>query len=208
MTSKKLIPNATRLRIVLVTLLCLLVAGTVGGGILGVNYLNSRAAEVQQVVFTASNSDEKLQRIQDLAKILDSNQEAVARAKQVVAESKSYQYQDVIIRDLHAMARRAGVEITNFNFSASGSATAPKSNGTSTPAPAKPTPSTGGLQSTTVDITLKTPVDYRKFLSFIHYLEQNLTKMQISKVGLAKANDPDNPDSVESEVLTIEVYIR
>lgn len=201
MITSKLLSDAIRLRVVLIVVLCLLIAGAIGVGIIGVDYLNKRALEVQQVVYDANNSSEKLQRVQELTAALENNKEAVDRAKQVVAESKSYQYQDVIIRDLQAMAKRADIEITNFNFSASGATAAPTQGAaTTTPRPG------GGLQSTTVNITLKTPVNYRNFLNFIHYIEQNLTKMQISKVGLAGISD--NPNSVESETLTIEVYIR
>ncbi len=202
MTSKKLFaPNAIRLRLVLVSIVCLLAIIAVGTGALGISYLNKRAVEVQHVAYDANKSDDRLQGIQALTKTLESNKEAVERAKQVVAESKSYEYQNVIIRDLQAMAKRANVEITNFNFSGTGTpATAGKSAAPSTPKPG------GGLQSTTVNITLRTPVNYHDMLNFIHYVEQNLTKMQISKVGLAGV--ADNPTAVESETLTIEVYIR
>lgn len=206
MTTKKLFAtDAVRLRIILVIVLCLLIVGAIGISGLSLDYLNKRAVEVQQVVAEANSSNAKLQRVQELTAVLNNNQDAVDRAKQVVAESKSYQYQDVIIEDLQAMAKRAGVTITNFNFSAGktqGAAAAPAGPA----AAAAPAPTGGGLQSTTVNIALKTPVDYRKFLTFIHYIEQNLTKMQISKVGLAGVDGEDN--TVESETLTIEVYIR
>lgn len=202
MTSKKLFTaDAVRLRLVLIVVLCLQIAGAIGIGALGIGTLNKRAGDVQQVVYDASNSDEKLQRVQELMRLLESNKESVERAKQVVAESKSYQYQDVIIRDLQAIAKRANIEITNFNFAAGGAATAAGKTAT----PTTPTPG-GGLQSTTVNITLKTPLNYRNFLNFVHYIEQNLTKMQISKIGLVGVTD--SPNSVESETLTIEVYVR
>lgn len=206
MADKLFTTNAVRLRIVLIALLCLLIAGAVGISALGLGYLNKKAADVQQVVFDATSSDQKLQQIQDLATALDRNQEAVSRAKQVVAESKSYQYQDVIIRDLQAMATRAGISITNFDFS-TGVGGPANSSAATTPAPAAASAGSG-LRSTTVNVTLSTPVNYRNFLTFIHYIEQNLTKMQISKVGLAHDDGDTNKDSVTSETLTIEVYIR
>ena len=205
MTAKNMIDNAVRLRLILIVVLLLLVSLTIALGFFGVQYLKAQATEVQQVVYDATNSDRKLQRIQELASELEANQDAAARAKQVVAESKSYQYQDVIIKDLQAMASREGVSITNFNFTGSGSSTAKGSSATTKP---QATSSAGGLRSTTVDITLKNPVDYRSLLRFIHYIEQNLTKMQIAKVGLAGAADADSPNAVTSETLTIKVYIR
>lgn len=212
MTTKALIDNAVRLRVVLLVMMFLLIGLAIVLGFFGLKYLNAQALEVQQVVYEAANGDQKLQRIQELSATLDNNQDAVERAKQIVAESKSYQYQDVIIRDLQAMASQAGVNITNFDF---GSAAAGTGGTTSTPAPASPAapatpgaPVAAGLRSTTVNITLENPVDYKKLLTFIHYIEQNLTKMQISKVGLASASSTESPDFISSETLSIEVYIR
>lgn len=211
MTAKALISNAVRLRLILLIVLFLLIFLAGLCGFLGLQYLNKQALEVQQVVFEAANSDQKLQRIQELSRSLEKNVDAVDRAKQIVAESKSYQYQDVIIRDLQTMATQAGVTITNFDFGAAstdGSATSTPPAPVATPAPGGTTTPTASLRSTTVNITLDNPVDYKKLLTFIHYIEQNLTKMQISKIGLAGTESNDSPDAVTSEALTIEVYIR
>lgn len=209
MSTKAFVNSAARLRLILAVVIFLLSALTIAIGFLGVQYLKQQAQEVKQVVYDAENSDRKLQRIQELAAELENNKDAAERAKQVIAESKSYQYQDVIIKDLQAMAKKAGVGITNFNFTAAGSGAKTPSSGTSSGTTTAPSaPLAGGLRSTTVDITLNNPVDYRSLLKFIHYIEQNLTKMQISKIGLAGANDEHNPGAVSSEALTIEVYIR
>ena len=184
MTSKLSINSATRLRLVLFIILGLLIAAAVALSAFGIQYLNTQALEVQQVVYDATNGDQKLQRIQQLSTKLQQDQDAVLRAKQVVAESKSYKYQDVIIRDLQTMASRAGVSITNFDFISGAAAGGSAPTAPTTQTPAAPAAS-GGLRSTTVNITLKTPVNYRNLLTFIHYIEQNLTKMQIARIGLS-----------------------
>ena len=206
MTGKTLVSNAVRLRLVLFMIMGLFATGITTLAVLGLGTLRQQAVEVQQVVYDAQNSNHKLQRVQELISELTHNQEAVSRAKQIVAESKSYQYQDVIIRDLQAMANLAGVTITNFDFNASAS-TNGSSTSTDTPAATTPVLSTG-LRSTTVSITLQTPVNYRDLLTFIHYIEQNLTKMQISKVGISSAGNDQSRNTVSTDALTIEVYIR
>lgn len=208
MTGKALVSSAVRLRLVLFIIMGLFATGITALAVFGLGTLRGQAAEVQQVVYDAENSNQKLQRVQELTSELTRNQEAVSRAKQIVAESKSYQYQDVIIRDLQAMANLAGVNITNFNFNAG----AANTNGTAAPSDtpaATPTPTlSSGLRSTNVSITLQTPVSYRNLLTFIHYVEQNLTKMQISKVGISSASNNQSGNTVSTDALTIEVYIR
>lgn len=202
MSTKTLVETAVRLRAVLLVLLGLLILLAIALGFFGTQYLHDEALKVQTVVYDATNGDQKLLRTQQLASQLAANQDAVARAEKIVGDSKSYAYQNVIIRDLQAMAAKANVSITNFDFDA---------NTTTNTSTAKPTvqPSTGGgLRSTFVNVTVKSPVNYRNFLNFLHYIEQNLTKMQISRVGLSSVTGDEDQNSVTSETLTIEVYIR
>lgn len=203
MSTKVLISTAVRLRLVLLSILGLLVVIATIIGFFGTQYLQGQATVIQQVVYDATNGDQKLLRVQELAAQLDNNQEAVARAQQIVAESKSYQYQDVIIKDLQAIAKRANITISNFDFTAS-STQATKS-GSKTPT----VTSSSGLRSTMVNISLDNPVNYRNLLTFLHYIEQNLTKMQVASVGLSGVTGSEGGgNNVTTNTLTIEVYIR
>ena len=203
MSTKVLISTAVRLRLVLLSILGLLVVVATILGFFGTQYLQGQATVIQQVVYDATNGDQKLLRVQELAAQLDNNQEAVARAQQIVAESKSYQYQDVIIKDLQAIAKRANITISNFDFTAS-STQATKS-GSKTPT----VTSSSGLRSTMVNISLDNPVNYRNLLTFLHYIEQNLTKMQVASVGLSGVTGSEGGgNNVTTNTLTIEVYIR
>lgn len=201
MSTKALISTAVRLRLVLLSILGLLVVIATIIGFFGTQYLQGQATVIQQVVYDAANGDQKLLRVQELAAQLDNNQEAVARAQQIVAESKSYQYQDVIIKDLQAIAKRANITISNFDFTAS-STQANKSG-------SKAAASSSGLRSTMVNISLDNPVNYRNLLTFLHYIEQNLTKMQVASVGLSGVTGSEGGgNDVTTNTLTIEVYIR
>lgn len=210
--------SAVRFRLVMTVVLILLCVLVVALATVGVRRLDRYAKEVSTVVYEADTSEEKLNNIRRMSAELDRQQDVAARARQIVAESKSYQYQDVIIADLQAMAARAGLRITNFDFTAgtaagtTGAAPAPAA-GSSAPAASAP-PATGApaatpgssLKSTTVNITLDGEMEYRQLLNFIHYIEQNVTKMQIASVTMSRSGD--NGSKVTTDSLTIEVYIR
>lgn len=163
--------------------------------------LHDTAIDVSHAVVDANASQTNIQTLKTLQKELADKQDVVKRAGNIVADSQSYQYQNQIINDLNGYAAKSGISITNIDFAAdttAGTAPAP-----SAKSPAAATPS--GLKATTVSITLQNPVSYNNMLRFIHSIEQNLTKMQISKVGLAKGSSGTD---VTSEALTIQVYIR
>ena len=218
--------TAVRFRLVMSIAIGLLLAATVAIAFFGLQLLGSRAVEVSQVVYEADNSEQKLNSIRSLRAEMESQPDAVDRARQIVAESQSYSYQNLIVKDIASMANRAGVEITNYTFSEPGAESA---GGAATPAPSPtPTPEAGSadpaatpgaagaegtpattaqstLKSISFDITLKTPVEYTRLLKFIHYVEQNPTKMQISTLTLSKG---ESSQSVGIDALTIEVYVR
>ncbi len=216
--------TAVRFRLVMSLLLGLLVTLTVVIAFFGMQQLDTRAEEVSKVVYEADNSEQKLNSIKSLRANMDSQPDAVRRAQQIVAESKSYSYQNVIVKDVMSMASRAGVEITNYTFSDPGEEAAGGAAPAATPqAPAAPAtdpaaaatpPGMEGatpqiaqsqLKSVSFNITLKTPLEYTRLLKFIHYVEQNATKMQIATLTLSKG---ESNNTVSIDALTIEVYVR
>lgn len=191
--------SATKLRLILsLSLFFTIILGGVGFSIIH-STLDSFAVDVSHKVADAGASRDNVQSLQKIQQTLTNRQAVIQKVDNIVAESKSYQYQDQIITDLNNYASRAGVSITNINFTDS-QATAPAG---STPAPATPAPS--GVKSSSATITLANPVDYLKILRFITYIEQNLTKMQISKINLSKDT---SGKGVTSEAFAIEVYVK
>lgn len=198
--------NAVTLRMILSAslLLIIAIAATI------VYFANTQLREVATTVShkeaDAEASENAVQTLKQIQSRLKKEENTIARVNSIVADSKSYQYQNQIISDLNDYASKANITITNLDFSASNAATTP-----ATPAaPATPDatasqPLTGGLKSTSVSVTLANPVDYNNLLRFIRLIEQNLTKMQISKVNVSKEA---SSNSVNTETFTIEVYIR
>lgn len=164
--------------------------------------LRSVATAVSHKVADANASRNNLENLKKIERFLAEQQDTITRVNSIVADSQSYQYQDQIILDLNSYAAKAGISITNFDFAAAAAATTTPPAATGTQASA---PTTGGVKSTTVSISVANPVDYISLLRFIKSIEQNLTKMQISKIGLSKGT---NANEVSTDALAIEIYVR
>ncbi len=208
--SKKFTLTATNLRIILAVSLVAITAIGAGGFALAYNWLDGFAADASTVASQAAASESELQELSQTEKMLKTQHHAVERASKIAAESKSYQYQDQIINDLNDFARKAGITISDITFaddnakggSSSSSSSSSNKTGTSLPAIA-------GLKATTASVTVKNPVEYRKLLTFMYLVEQSLTKMRIANVDLSRSTAQGQaPDSITSNTLTIEVYLR
>lgn len=207
--SKKFTLTATNLRIILAVSLVVITAIGAGGFALAYNWLDGFAADASTVASQAAASESELQELSQTEKMLKTQHHAVERASKIAAESKSYQYQDQIINDLNDFARKAGITIADITFadnnakgSSSSSSSSSSKTGTSLPAIA-------GLKATTASVTVKNPVEYRKLLTFMYLVEQSLTKMRIANVDLSRSTAQGQaPDSITSNTLTIEVYLR
>ena len=207
--SKKFTLTATNLRIILAVSLVVITAIGAGGFALAYNWLDGFAADASTVASHAAASESELQELSQTEKMLKTQHHAVERASKIAAESKSYLYQDQIINDLNDFARKAGITIADITFadnnakgSSSSSSSSSSKTGTSLPAIA-------GLKATTASVTVKNPVEYRKLLTFMYLVEQSLTKMRIANVDLSRSTAQGQPpDSITSNTLTIEVYLR
>lgn len=197
--------TAVQLRMILIsTILAIFVLGGVGFYFVQ-SQLNTFAINVSHVNEDAATSNNDISILQTVQKKLADDQGNVERTKKIVADSKSYTYQDQIISDLNAYAARAGITITGYTFDAGAGATTNTSGSTATGAASPATTTIAGLKSTTVSVTLKAPTKYENLLNFVHSVEQNLTKMQVSGISLTKGQSPAD---VSTNVLSIEVYIQ
>lgn len=202
MTAKSKKLTATGLRLILSISLFMIAAICIIGFVYVQGHLHTVAVDTSHIVVDANASQNNLQTLQKIQKTLEADKDVISRTNSIVADSQSYQYQDQIIGDLNNYATKAGISITNIDFSAVAAATpaTPAAGGTKSPAAAP-----SGVKSTSVTVTISNPVSYSNLLVFIRSVEQNLTKMQISRVGLSKGADSS---TVTSESLAVEVYIK
>lgn len=207
--------SAPRLRLALSITLALLVIICAAATVAGLSYIKKFSQEVSEIVKTADSSSERIDAIKQQLAEYDRLSDAVDLAGQVVAKRESYQYQNSAYRDLLAIANRAGVTIEQYAFE-SGDTSQASGKSAATPDAEPETSSTvsdssgsgSSLKPVNITITLQNPVNYKRFLNFLYYIEQNLTKMQIKSISLSSANSEDGPDAVNTDSLTVEVYTR
>lgn len=197
--------SASRLRIALSITLLLLIATGIAIAVIGINYIQDYARDVNETVISADNrSNDTNQLTQDIAEY-NRNTEAVQLAEDIVAKRESYQYQDDAYKDLLSIARRAGVSIRQYTFSDSDPSLGSNSGAQNV---SQPSSSGASLRPSYITITLASPVDYANFLNFLHYMEQNLIKMQIKKVSLSAASRDGTSGAVVADELIIEVFTK
>ncbi|HEY5695665.1 MAG TPA: hypothetical protein VIQ80_02415 [Candidatus Saccharimonadales bacterium] len=198
--------TATRLRLSLAV--SLFAIPLIAGGLFYVIYgqLQGFAVDVSHKIVDAGSSQTSVQTLQQIQRELEDNKDVVAKAKAIVADSQSYQYQDQILSDINNYAAKAGITISNVDFSAGASSSTTSRTGTQTQTqtPAPTTPS--GVKTVSVSVTMVNPIGYGNFLQFLRSLEDNLTKMQVQRISLSKG--ASGGSSVASDVLTIQVYVR
>ena len=203
---EKMTPAVT-MRIVFALSLVLILVGMGVVVYFGYTMLQGTAEEVSKVQTEAKAVDAKVQNLARLEKEMEKYKDSVAKAQQLVAETRQYQYQNQIINDLTTYASQSGVGIAGFTF-ASGSAGSKSSSGLSSASGAGSSTgaSTGaGPKSIKVSVRLNEKTDYMALLRFMHLIEQNLTRMQIASVSMSKA---EGVGQVNTQTLDVEVYVR
>ena len=196
----KKVLNASIARIVLSLLLLIILSAMVGLVIFAYSFLSKTSEEVGKMQTEAIAVDAKIQSLLASKSQLDRNSDTVKKAKNIVSESKLYQYQNQIIQDLNTYADRAGIPIKSFSFQnepTTSAKTATSSKQTST--------SPAGVKSTFVSIQLGDHIDYTKFLHFLSLIEKNVTRMQLSGVSISRGV---NNHEISIQSLEVKVYTR
>lgn len=201
--SKQLTPMA--LRLLLTFSMFLLAAGCVATFLFLQSQLKSLALETSKANSEANLSKGDLARLKELSEYLEKEKAAVNRVKNIVADTQSYQYQDQIIQDITLYAQKSGISVTGVNFQSSGQpATTTTSGGTT--AQQQPAATTSEANFTTAIINIKNPVQYRSVMQFLYYLENNLTRMQVTEVSLTKGDGSGQDVSINP--LSVKVYTK
>ena len=196
----KKVLNASIARIILSLLLLIILSAMVGLVIFAYSFLSKTSEEVGKMQTEAIAVDAKIQSLLASKSQLDRNSDTVKKAKNIVSESKLYQYQNQIIQDLNTYADRAGIPIKSFSFQnepTTSTKTATSSKQIST--------SPAGVKSTFVSIQLGDHIDYTKFLHFLSLIEKNVTRMQLSGVSISRGA---NNHEISIQSLEVKVYTR
>ncbi len=180
------------LNIVLIIAVLLLAVVSILGVFFAQSKLSAFVTENDHLRTDAEINDLNIITAEKLKTVLKDNDGNIQRVAEVVADTKSYQYQDQIVRDMNKYADTAGITILGFNFVQS-----------TAPTKASATP---GLKTLTAIITVNNPVSYTDFLHFLRLVEANLTKMQVTQIDL-QANT-DKAGLIDSQTITLQVYVK
>lgn len=153
--------------------------------------LVSYVQEVDRLKIDSEINQQSIENAQKLRRALTENSDSVTRAAAIVADTKYYQYQDQIVQDVSSYASVAGLTVLGFDFTATG-----KSQSVNVK----------GLKTVVANVSLKSPVEYTKYLQFLKLIEKNLTKMQVTQLEIG--NDLKNATTINSQLITLEVYVR
>ena len=201
--------KATTLRVALTVILVSMLLGVGGGFYLAYKHLEESAQSTAQAQSEARSSDARVEQLRETERQLEINAEAVEKARQIVAESQSYQYQNQIIHDLTMYANKVGLSIRSFSFQGNALATGPSAPASTPgqPSTSAPTNSSANIKSVTVSVELAGNITYISLLNFIHLIEQNLTRMQVTSIALS-GDAPSTQSGTSSQSLNIEVYVK
>lgn len=218
--------TATKLRLGLSVLLLLMLVGMAVGFYFAYSFLSETAKTAAETQAEAMSSDARLQNLRQLEAQLKEYEDTIQTAQSIVADSQSYQYQNQIINDITNYANQAGISIVSITFldstgssESSSPAPAPQAAPTEQPpapggegsagegesAPAAATPAAPSIKSVQASIQLGEGVNYNSLLHFVHLIEQNLTRMQISDLSLSGGGGESGGSS---QTLNIEVYVK
>lgn len=194
--------KATTLRTILAIALALILIGAGAGFYFGYLSLKEVAAQSSEVQATAYQSDQRLQELLNMEMALNKNTEAIKNAERIVAESQSYMYQNQIINDITAFANQSELALKSISFSSMGGEES------SSPSQETSAPAMSGIKSTTIAIELGGNISYLSILRFVHLIEQNLTRMQISNLSFTGSSADQEGEGESSQTLNIEVFVR
>ncbi|HWZ66159.1 MAG TPA: hypothetical protein VNX65_05225 [Patescibacteria group bacterium] len=183
--------TATKLRYILIGMIILMIIAMGTGSWWLRHSLSSQVIQTDHAKIDAELSQLESEKLQKLQIFLVNQKDIVDRARQIAADGQQYSYQDQVVKDLTTYATRDGLSISSFDFGA-------------TNASGKTSQPSGGKTAFTVN--LLAPIRYDQVLSFLHQIEQNSTKMQITSLTLAP--DPRNPAQISNPTIGLEVFIK
>ncbi len=205
----------TKLRIILIVALLLLIAAHALVTALGRKILAENSTSVTEAVTLSASSQNTLDRLSNAEVQLKSQSKIVEKAKKVVADGNQHAYQESVINDINNYAKAAGIHVTGFTFEnpvakdASG-----KSAKTET---TKNSQQIQGVKTTTVILTLQSPMDYSTFLKFLRMLEENLLQLRLQSLNLSSSaisttgtteGQPEPGQTIDVPTITLEVYTK
>lgn len=182
--------QATTTRNVLSFMLVLVIIVAAVGFYFGLQFVKEYALEVSQTVTLSKANDKKPVGQNQLKQELADSQGLVAKTSLLFSTPSTYQAQ--VLKDITKYADEAGITVSGVD--------SVKPNTESS----KTIPSDGGQSET---ISIKNPVSYTALLNFLHAIEGNLPKMQVTNITISRPAAPSG-DMVSVDNITLTVATK
>lgn len=184
--------KATLLRLILACSLVVLVGLCSVAGWWANEVLKQNVAQADHAKIDAEVSQQEVEKLRILQTELANKKDIVERAAQIASTAQNYQYQDQVVSDLQAYARKTGIEIAAFDFASGGAGEAPAG-------PA-------GTTLTPFTINLRGPLAYDKVMQFLRDIENNLTKLQVTSLSLSPSKE--DTKLLTNPSMSLVVYLK
>lgn len=197
--------TAKKLRALLIGVMLLSIAATVGGFVFFQGQLKGYATAISKLNADADSGDQSIQTLRTIEARLSAEQGTIAEAKSVVANNATFA--EEVVRDISIIAAKSGVSITNFEFNDTAASS------TATPSAAAPAGTTPAAAATTMPagvtkkvmtISIDSPLPYSNLMNFLKNIESNNLKIQVPSVSITKGEG----NMVDTQTFSIEVYVR
>jgi cell division protein FtsB len=190
----------------LVLLIGLIIASTVGGNML----LQKQSKKLVDLKAQNKVIEEQQTSLIQARKDIEKYKELNSIAKSIVPQDKD---QAKTVREINKLAADSGIALKAITFQTSNLGQAPASAAPGATKPAtpsisqvKPVDGIAGVYSQEITITPddKSPVAYRKFLTFLEKLESNRRTAHVNKITV----NPTDDGSALTFVLTLNAYVK
>lgn len=189
--------TAIGLRNGLIAIVLILFAAGGGGFYLAYNGLADYAQEVADSIAQADASKQTASSLSNLKIALLQQQDIATLAGNLYTPSSTWQAQ--AIKDIGTYAAASGISISDYKIGQQADTTT-----TTTPS-TNPTPAPNSNTSQQLTIQLTAPVSYRGLLNFVTNIQNNVPKMQVLGLDLARTT---NAETIAISSITIGVYTR
>lgn len=186
--------NARDLRALLIALLVIVLSASGAIFYFGYQHIQELSADAKSTAEKVGSSNSNLQTIIQTKKILNQNQDIIAKAAAIAASGSSNT--DQVSTEINRIADAAGVTVSGID---SGNQSEQNQPSLGNRPVSQPSP------SRSLTVTLQDPVSYSNLLNFLYGIEHSSLQIDISGVNLSVNSNNRSSGQVNVEPLTIEV---
>lgn len=201
--------TATKLRAILSILIVAIVLLIIAAIFFGNKLLSSSSEPLHDSIIKSHSSQNLLDDINLADKKLHDQKKSVEQARQIIAQSQDYKYQEQLIYDLNQYAKMTGVAISSYKFDvAAPGQTRPSANASTGPTAVKKTIAPAGTTTASATITLNEDLNYENFLKFIYLIEKNIVQIRIQSLDISAQVDQSGQLKVAAPSINMEIFIK